>query len=933
MKTRSAKRGNLEAPEAAPAAVGERPTRHRGDYKRPGLPSILEEIVQEQRVQSALRRTMMRGTHAQLRQALAGRADRRHFVVALREARRPAVIAELKRASPSRGRIRESFPVAELARGYERAGATALSVLTEEKHFEGRLEYLEQVRQATSLPILRKDFIVSDFQVYESAAAGADAVLLIAAIQNGTMLHRLVHAAKKAEIATLCEVHNERELKMAMGAGVDCIGVNHRDLHTFAVDLGVGEELGPQLTRDVVGVAESGLRTAEDLVRMSTAGFRAFLIGESFMQAPDPGEALAQLLSGVQMPLIKICGITNRDDALQAAAAGASAVGFVFAPSPRRVRREVVRDLAPLLPAEVLRVGVFSGAPLDEIAQTVEACGLHAVQLHGNYTPADGRRLRDRAQVAVWRAVSMPKGAEAGLEWADVAERFLLDHAGKDGVSGGSGQSFDWAQARVFARELAARVRTGAPVPGIVIAGGLKAKNVAEALRKSGAEGADTSSGVESKAGKKDPEAVQAFCHAARGVLLLRRNAVPVPANTSGAAGAAPGRFGRYGGRYVPETLVHPLDELVSAYEEAKRDPSFTAELNELLQKFAGRPTPLTFAPRLTAELGGARIYLKREDLLHTGAHKINNCLGQALLARRMGKRRIIAETGAGQHGVATATVCAHFGMECVVYMGADDMARQALNVARMRLLGAEVRAVNSGSRTLKDAINEAMRDWVSRCTDTHYLLGSVLGAHPYPAMVRDFHICIGREARQQILAAEGRLPAALIACVGGGSNAIGLFHAFLNDPGVALIGVEAGGRGTALGQHAARFQAGEGGGTPGVLQGTFSYLLQDAYGQVAPTHSISAGLDYPSVGPEHAELHDRRRAEYVAADDAAALEACQRLSRLEGIIPALESAHAVAEACRRAPQMELDSAMIINISGRGDKDMDILTRELKLNA
>ncbi|MGH9468241.1 MAG: tryptophan synthase subunit beta [Terriglobales bacterium] len=396
---------------------------------------------------------------------------------------------------------------------------------------------------------------------------------------------------------------------------------------------------------------------------------------------------------------------------------------------------------------------------------------------------------------------------------------------------------------------------------------------------------------------------------------------------------AAAGRFGIYGGRYVPETLVHPLEELTAAYEEARDEPAFRSEFEALLHDYAGRPTPLTFAPRLTQELGGARVYLKREDLLHTGAHKINNCLGQALLARRMGKRRIIAETGAGQHGVATATVCAHFGLECVIYMGAEDMRRQALNVARMRLLGAEVRSVEAGSRTLKDAINEAMRDWVAHCTDTHYLLGSVLGAHPYPAMVRDFHSCIGREARGQILAAEGGLPAALIACVGGGSNAIGLFHAFLADTAVSLIGVEAGGSGAELGRHAARFQPGPGGGRPGVLQGTFSYLLQDAAGQVAATHSISAGLDYPSVGPEHAWLHDQGRAAYVSVRDSEALAACQLLSRLEGIIPALESAHAVAEACRRVPGLPRAAAVIVNISGRGDKDMDILTRELRLQA
>ncbi|MGH9541663.1 MAG: tryptophan synthase subunit beta [Terriglobales bacterium] len=386
-----------------------------------------------------------------------------------------------------------------------------------------------------------------------------------------------------------------------------------------------------------------------------------------------------------------------------------------------------------------------------------------------------------------------------------------------------------------------------------------------------------------------------------------------------------PLRFGPYGGRYVPETLVAPLDELTAAYQAAQADPAFAAELDDLRRNYAGRPTPLFFARRLSEEWGGARVYLKREDLLHTGAHKINNCLGQALLARRMGKRRIVAETGAGQHGVATATVCALFGFECVVYMGEEDMARQALNVARMRLLGAEVRGVAAGSRTLKDAINEAMRDWVTNCQSTHYLLGSVLGAHPYPAMVRDFHACIGIEARAQILAIEGRLPAALIACVGGGSNAMGLFHAFLADRDVRLIGVEAGGRGDQLGQHAARFH----GGSPGVLQGTFSYILQDAAGQIAATHSVSAGLDYPGVGPEHAALHDSGRAEYVCAADRDALEACRHLAHVEGIIPALESAHAVAEARHRAPRLPRDAAIIVNISGRGDKDMEIIAREL----
>ncbi len=388
-----------------------------------------------------------------------------------------------------------------------------------------------------------------------------------------------------------------------------------------------------------------------------------------------------------------------------------------------------------------------------------------------------------------------------------------------------------------------------------------------------------------------------------------------------------PGRFDAYGGRYVPETLMAALQELEAAYADAQRDPAFASELSYLLHHYAGRPTPLYHASRLTDSLGGAKIYLKREDLLHTGAHKINNCLGQGLLARRMGKRRIIAETGAGQHGVATATVCALFGMECIVYMGQEDMRRQELNVYRMRLLGAEVRSVNAGSATLKDAINEAMRDWVVNVRTTHYLLGSVLGAHPYPTMVRDFQRVISVEARRQILEAEGRLPNAVLACVGGGSNAIGAFYEFIPDKNVRLIGVEAGGRGPKLGEHAARFQ----GGVPGVLQGTYSYVLQDEAGQISNTHSVSAGLDYASVGPEHAALHDSGRAEYVSASDEAALQATVKLARMEGIFPALESAHAVAEAIRIAPAMNRNDILLVNVSGRGDKDMGILARELKL--
>jgi tryptophan synthase beta chain len=385
------------------------------------------------------------------------------------------------------------------------------------------------------------------------------------------------------------------------------------------------------------------------------------------------------------------------------------------------------------------------------------------------------------------------------------------------------------------------------------------------------------------------------------------------------------GRFGPYGGRFVPETLMAPLDELTRAYQSARQDQSFQREYESLLSSYCGRPTPVFYAARLTESCAGARIYLKREDLSHTGSHKINNALGQALLARRMGKRRIIAETGAGQHGVATATVCALFGLTCVIYMGSEDMRRQELNVFRMRLLGAEVRAVDSGSRTLKDAINEALRDWVTNIADTHYLLGSALGPHPYPVMVREFQSIIGREAREQFLRAEGQLPSVLIACVGGGSNSIGLFHPFLADEQVQMIGVEAGGTSFALGHHAARF-ASNGGGRPGVLQGTLSYVLQDDAGQIASTHSVSAGLDYPAIGPEHAFLHDSGRVHYTSASDDEALEAFKKLSELEGIIPALESAHAIAHAMKLAPTLRRDQTILVNLSGRGDKDVQMVS-------
>ncbi|MBI3505915.1 MAG: tryptophan synthase subunit beta [Proteobacteria bacterium] len=389
------------------------------------------------------------------------------------------------------------------------------------------------------------------------------------------------------------------------------------------------------------------------------------------------------------------------------------------------------------------------------------------------------------------------------------------------------------------------------------------------------------------------------------------------------------GRFGRFGGCYAPETLIAPLAELAAEHRAAKKDPNFRQELARRLRDFVGRPTPLQFAARLSETLGGARIYLKREDLAHTGAHKINNTVGQALLAKRMGKTRIIAETGAGQHGVATAAACAALGLECVVYMGEVDMKRQELNVFRMRLMGAEVVPVASGSRTLKDAVNEALRDWAGSVKTTHYILGSVLGPHPFPTIVADFQSVIGTEARAQMMAAEGRLPDLAIACVGGGSNAAGLFSGFVGDKRVKLIGVEAGGYGVKTSKHAARFASGRSGGSPGVLHGTFTYVLQDDAGQIRETHSVSAGLDYPAVGPEHADLFERGRAEYVSATDKEALKAFDLLCRTEGILPALESSHAVAYAMKRAPKMRRGDVVIVNLSGRGDKDIESVRKAM----
>ncbi len=584
---------------------------------------------------------------------------------------------------------------------------------------------------------------------------------------------------------------------------------------------------------------------------------------------------------------VKVCGITSLEDAEAAIAAGADALGFNFVASSLRVlESDAAAEISRAVVGRVVRVGVFQDAGAAAIAAHVNRVGLDVVQLHGEESPAFVAELP-------FPVIKVLPGDAEGIAQAAAYPKvdLLLDHPS----GGGSGSTWDYAAARAL---VAAGRR-------IWVAGGLNADNVADAVRAARPHGVDASSGLESAAGKKDATQVRAF-------VANARDAVAAPTRPS-----ASGYFGRFGGRFAPETLMPAVTELSEAYEVLREDPQFLAELESQRATYAGRPTPLYHAARLSEELG-CKVYLKREDLAHTGAHKINNAIGQALIAKRMGKQRVIAETGAGQHGVATATVCARYGLDCEVYMGEEDTRRQALNVFRMELLGAKVHPVTSGSGTLKDAMNEALRDWSTNVRDTYYLIGSTAGMHPYPLLVRDLQSVIGREAREQILAVEGRLPDWLIACVGGGSNAMGLFHPFYADSGVKMLGVEAGGEGVDQGAHGASLSAG----SPGVLHGSYSYVLQDDAGQIFPAHSISAGLDYPGVGPEHSFYKESGRAEYVPATDAEALDAFVYLSRIEGITPAFETSHAVAALRQRARDWSPETVVILGLSGRGDKDV-----------
>jgi tryptophan synthase beta chain len=884
------------------------------------------------------------------------------------------VIAEIKRRSPSAGELAPAdVDVVARARAYERGGAAMISVLVEPRWFGGSLEDLRAVRAAVSVPVLAKDFVVDARQLAGLRAAGADAVLLLAALHPARRLRSLVRAARSIGLEPLVEIHAERELQRALASEARLIGLNNRDLRSLAVDPEVAARLRSQLPDDRLVVAESGVSEPATLAAWRALGFDAALIGEALMAAGDDPAAVESRVAAFvaagretppaldpaaadRAPRVKICGITDVAGVDAAVRAGADAIGLNFVPgTPRRLSERAGARLATAARASAPPgrrpriVGVIADADPDEAAALAARLDLDALQLSGDEPPADLPRYRRPVIKVLHLPAELPDDA-ASLERmaATIVERgraylaqpnaigLMLDTADPD-RRGGTGRPPDRRLAALVARELR-----------VTLAGGLDAGSVAAALREIPAVAVDVASGVEHRPGprarrthrpRKDPFRVGLFVKRARAARLDLPTAparpTPVPAGLLDPD--ANGRWGterQFGGRFVPETLVAALVELEAAYRELRTDPRFWAELRDLGLHYVGRPSPLYRADRLAAAIersaghqpGRLRLYLKREDLDHTGAHKINNALGQALLTRRLGKTRVIAETGAGQHGVAAATACALLDLPCVVYMGAEDIRRQAPNVLRMRALGAEVRSVTSGSATLKDAINEAMRDWVTNVATTHYVLGSAVGPHPYPLIVRDLQRVIGDEAAAQLRADEGRLPDAVLACLGGGSNAIGLFSRFIGEAAVRLIGVEAAGEGLA-GRHAAALS----GGRPGVLHGARSYLLQDDDGQVLEAHSVSAGLDYPGIGPQLSALYAAGRMEVHAATDSEALEALRLVTRSEGILPALEPAHAVAvlprvlEGGDGHASLPDEALVLLGLSGRGDKDLGVL--------
>ncbi len=884
------------------------------------------------------------------------------------------LIAELKRASPSAGRIAaDGDDLVARARAYEAGGAAAISVLCEPHWFGGSPDDLRAVRAAVAVPVLAKEFVVEEIQLPLLRAAGADLVLLLAVLHPARRLARLVGQALELGLEPLVEAHDARELERALASGARLIGLNNRDLRTLEVDVDRAARLRELVPDDRLVVAESGVREPATVARWRALGFDGALVGEALVRAAAPaaaaaafvaaGRAPADLANVARRPFVKICGVTDADGVLAAVRAGADAIGLNVVPgTPRALTLEDAAALARLVRAassserRPLVVAVTADATPERLAAIVVAMDPDAVQLNGS----ESVELAGSIGRRTWKVLHLPAlepenpaavAAELVVRGraylAGGVERLLLDTAGGP-HPGGTGTRAAARLAGAVARELP-----------VVLAGGLDPSSVAATARSMPVVGVDVASGVErprqpGRRPTKDPLRVALFVKRARAARDDRPNLPfgPTPIHPGLLDADGLGRWGMerdFGGRFVPETLMAALEQLEVAYAAVRQDPVFWADLRQLLADFAGRPTALYRADRLAGavreqaerlarEVSGShvttiprlRLYLKREDLAHTGAHKINNALGQALLTRRLGKTRVIAETGAGQHGVATATACALLDLPCVVYMGAEDIERQGPNVLRMRALGAEVRSVTSGTATLKDAVNEAMRDWVTNVQTTHYVLGSAMGPHPYPTIVRDLQRRIGDEAAAQLMAVEGQLPDLALACVGGGSNAIGLLARFIGEPSVRLAVVEAAGDGIETGRHAAAIL----GGTPGILHGSRSLMLQDADGQVTEAHSASAGLDYPGIGPQLAALAEGGRIEVAAATDREAVAAMRTTTRTEGILPALETAHAVAALPKLLAGVgglggswPDDLLVLLGFSGRGDKDLAALER------
>ena len=937
---------------------------------RPARRNVVHEIA-ERRRRDILDEVAATTLAAQLEAAVA--SPRPRSIVDRLAAPGLHLVAEVKRASPSAGRIAlETEDVVARARAYEAGGAAAISVLCEPHWFGGSVADLRAVRAAVRVPVLAKDFVVEEIQLPMLRAAGADLVLLLASLHPAKRLARLVARALEIGLEPLVEAHDERELRAVLATDARLIGINNRDLRTLDVDPSRADRLRALVPEDRLVIAESGVREPAVVARWRALGFDGALVGEALMRSNDPvaatrafvaaGRAPDDLANADRRAFVKICGVVDADGVLAAVAAGADAIGLNVVPgTPRQLELGEAAELARLVRlaaggAAVPRiVAITADAPADRLAAIAAVIDPDVIQFSGTEPIATVARSPRPA----WKVLQVPADdpAEPAAVARDIASmgrayleagaaRLLIDTAGGP-HPGGTGKRASAAIAGAVARE----------VP-VILAGGMSPANVGDVLRELPAVGVDVASGVEQprvpgERPRKDRFRVALFAKRARAARDDRPNLPfgPTPVHESLLDADGAGRWGMerdFGGRYVPETLMAALEQLETAYASIRHDPVFWADLRELLARFAGRPTALYRADRLAAAVvaeatrlaeaaasGGARIpairlYLKREDLAHTGAHKINNALGQALLTRKLGKTRVIAETGAGQHGVATATACALLELPCVVYMGAEDIERQGPNVLRMHALGAEVRSVTSGTATLKDAVNEAMRDWVTNVEMTHYVLGSAMGPHPYPTIVRDLQRRIGDEAAAQLSAVEGRLPDLALACVGGGSNAIGLLARFIGEPSVRLAVAEAAGDGMTTGRHAAAIL----GGTAGILHGSRSLMLQDRDGQVIKAHSASAGLDYPGIGPQLAALAEAGRIEVAAATDREAIAAMRTTTRTEGILPALETSHAVAALPKILAAVDGlaggwpdEVLVLLGFSGRGDKDMAALER------